>query len=211
MVPLHRRQMEVCLTLDPHRTVVHRRQVGACLTPARFLMAVLVAAPAVLSAQATPVRWVTAARVADDAEVDHRVHAFEQAEALVELEDDHPVGEREERSGAVGIACAGITIPFLLLFALSDDAKQRWDDFLFALQRNSSNPMIPAPSFGPPAAKGTIMRIGRIGYDCAWTSAVEKTAKSASSTREKTMTPPVFELCDAYRSIVTGGTCRDTL
>lgn len=40
----------------------------------------------------------------------------------------------------------GVGVQF---FALSDDAKQRWDDFIFSLQRNSSNPMIPAPSFGP--------------------------------------------------------------
>ena len=43
----------------------------------RFLMAVLVAAPAVLSAQATPVRWVTAARVADDAARDSAISKLE--------------------------------------------------------------------------------------------------------------------------------------
>ena len=43
----------------------------------RFLLALLIAAPAVAAAQATPVRWVTAARVADDATRDSAITKLE--------------------------------------------------------------------------------------------------------------------------------------
>jgi TolA-binding protein len=43
----------------------------------RFLIAALVAAPAICAAQATPVRWVTAARVADDAARDSAISKLE--------------------------------------------------------------------------------------------------------------------------------------
>ncbi|NUQ19969.1 MAG: hypothetical protein HOQ09_03315, partial [Gemmatimonadaceae bacterium] len=43
----------------------------------RFLTAAMIAAPVVVSAQATPVRWVTAARVADDAARDSAIAKLE--------------------------------------------------------------------------------------------------------------------------------------